>query len=55
MATLQDWYLEIPPVTRVYFTSSVLTTVACSLEVISPFTLYFNINLIFTKGQARSV
>ena len=52
MATLQDWYLEIPPVTRVYLTGSVLITVGCSLELISPFTLYFNVQLIFFKWQA---
>jgi len=51
MVTLQDWYLEIPPVTRVYLTGSVLVTVACSLELISPFTLYFNVQLIFLKWQ----
>jgi len=51
MVTLQDWYLEIPPVTRMYLTTSVLITVACSLELISPFTLYFNVHLIFLKWQ----
>lgn len=51
MVTLQDWYLEIPPVTRFYLTCSVLVTVACSLEIISPFTLYFNVHLIFLKWQ----
>ena len=44
-------YLEIPVVTRVYLTASVLVTIGCSLELISPFTLYFNVNLIVTKGQ----
>lgn len=38
--------------TRVYLTGSVLITVACSLELISPFTLYFNVQLIFVKWQA---
>lgn len=51
MGTLQDWYFEIPLVTRIYLTSSVLITAACSLELLSPFTLYFNWKLVFLKGQ----
>lgn len=51
MVTLQDWYLEIPPVTRAYLTLSVIVTVACSLDLISPFALYFNVQLIFLKWQ----
>jgi len=51
MATLQDWYLEIPLITRVYLTGSMLTTAACSLELISPFSLYFNLRLVFVRAQ----
>ena len=53
MTTLQDWYLEVPLITRVYLTGSMLTTAACSLELISPFSLFFNFRLVFVKLQVR--
>jgi len=48
---LMSWYMEIPVVSRVYFTSAFLTTAACAVDIISPFSLYFNFNLIFFQGQ----
>lgn len=49
---LLGWYMEIPPITRLYLTGAVLTTAACSVDLITPFSLYFNWNLIFHEGQA---
>lgn len=46
-----SWYMEIPVVSRVYLTSAFLTTAACAVDIISPFSLYFNFNLIFVQGQ----
>ncbi|RHY07464.1 hypothetical protein DYB36_006558 [Aphanomyces astaci] len=46
-----EWYYEIPIISRLYLTGAFLTTVACALELISPFSLYFNFNLIFYRGQ----
>jgi len=46
-----DWYLEIPIITRVYLTTSVVTTAACALELVSPFSLYFNAQLVVYKFQ----
>ncbi|ETV96887.1 hypothetical protein H310_10163 [Aphanomyces invadans] len=46
-----EWYHEIPVISRLYLTGAFLTTVACALELISPFSLYFNFNLIFYRGQ----
>lgn len=48
-----EWYYEIPVVSRLYLTGSFLTTTACALDLVSPFSLYFNFNLIFFKGQVR--
>jgi len=46
-----QWFLEMPPVTRVYTTACVMTTFAVFLEVVTPFQLYFNPSLIFYKFQ----
>jgi Derlin-2/3 len=48
---LMSWYMEIPVISRLYFTSAFLTTAACAVDLISPFNLYFNANLIFQQGQ----
>jgi len=46
-----EWYNDIPVVSRLYLTASFLTTAACALDLVSPFSLYFNYKLIFEKGQ----
>mmetsp|Transcript_19453 Transcript_19453/g.29530 ORF Transcript_19453/g.29530 Transcript_19453/m.29530 type:complete len:240 (-) Transcript_19453:1527-2246(-) len=48
---LMSWYMEIPVVSRTYFTGAFLTTAACAVDIISPFSLYFNWSLIFKEGQ----
>jgi Derlin-2/3 len=47
---LFSWYMNIPPVSRIYFTSAFLTTTCCAVEIINPYFLYFNKELIF-EGQ----
>lgn len=37
--------------TRYYLTGAFLTTAACAVDMISPFTLYFNWKLVFSHGQ----
>ncbi|KAI3372931.1 hypothetical protein L3Q82_023376 [Scortum barcoo] len=44
-------YFQIPVVTRAYTTACVLTTAAVQLEVITPFQLYFNPDLIIRRYQ----
>jgi Derlin-2/3 len=46
----QVWYMEMPVVSRVYLTASVMTTAACALDLVSPFNLYFNLSLV-RQGQ----
>lgn len=48
-----EWYYDIPIISRLYLTGAILTTTACALDLVSPFSLYFNFNLIFFKGQVR--
>lgn len=50
-----EWYLDIPVVSRAYLTLSFLTTAACALDVVSPFSLYFNSALIWQKGQVHTL
>mmetsp|Transcript_29307 Transcript_29307/g.38946 ORF Transcript_29307/g.38946 Transcript_29307/m.38946 type:complete len:117 (-) Transcript_29307:685-1035(-) len=45
-------YMDIPVISRLYFTSAFLTSAGCALEIISPFSLYYNFDLIFLQGQA---
>ncbi|XP_064022483.1 derlin-2 isoform X3 [Pogoniulus pusillus] len=49
--TFRQEYLQVPPVTRAYATACVLTTAAVQLELITPFQLYFNPELIFKHFQ----
>lgn len=42
--------MRIPPVSRFYLTSAFLTTAACSVDILSPFSLYFSYDLIL-KGE----
>ena len=44
-------YMEIPVISRLYLTGAFLTTAACAVDIISPFSLYFNWTLVFTEGQ----
>ncbi|XP_045536584.1 derlin-2 [Papilio machaon] len=49
--TLYQEYMLVPPVTRAYTTACVITTLAVQLDLVSPFQLYFNPNLILKKIQ----
>ncbi|CAL1540594.1 unnamed protein product [Lymnaea stagnalis] len=49
--TFQQEYMQMPPVTRAYTTACVLTTLAVQLDLINPFQIYFNPELIFQKYQ----
>lgn len=49
--TFQQEYLQMPVVTRTYATACVVTTLAVQLELITPFQLYFNPELIFSRYQ----
>lgn len=49
--TFQREFMEIPVVTRLYTTACVLTSLAVQLEIISPFQLYFNPDLILRHFQ----
>ena len=46
-----NWYADVPVVTRTYMTMAFMTTLACTLEIITPLSLYLNTNLIYSKYQ----
>ena len=46
-----DWYWDMPPVTRAYFTACSIATIACALDIITPFHLYYNHHAIWVGGQ----
>ncbi len=48
---IAEWYWDIPPVTRGYFTLSFLLTAATALDLVSPFSLYLNLQLVLDKGE----
>ena len=54
MMNLDTWYKNVPVVTRTYMTLAFVTTLACTLDIISPLSLYLNTNLIYTKYQVRT-
>ena len=43
--------MEIPIVSQIYFITAFLTTAGCAMDLISPYSLYFNFDLIFFEGQ----
>ncbi|MED6266619.1 Derlin-2 [Characodon lateralis] len=49
--SLTQEYFQIPVVTRTYTTACVLTTAAVQFQVITPFQLYFNPELIICRYQ----
>eukprot|EP00457_Paulinella_chromatophora_P014921 gb/GEZN01015426.1/.p1 GENE.gb/GEZN01015426.1/~~gb/GEZN01015426.1/.p1 ORF type:complete len:209 (+),score=17.88 gb/GEZN01015426.1/:102-728(+) len=44
-------FFNIPPITKIYVAGSILTTTACALDLVSPFTLYYSPHLVFQKFQ----
>lgn len=46
-----DWYWSMPIVTRLYFTGCCCATLACALDVLTPYDLYFNAHAILQRGQ----
>ncbi len=54
-APLEDWYKNMPPVTKTYMTGCVVTTLAVYLDVIHPLDLYVNFHLVIAKYEVFKV
>jgi Derlin-2/3 len=50
---LTHFVQSFPVVTRTYMAGALLTTAACALDVLSPFSLYLSWSMVIEKGQVR--
>ncbi|KAJ2805908.1 hypothetical protein H4R20_001902 [Coemansia guatemalensis] len=48
---LEEWYLQLPPFTRVYTTGIVVLTLALQMEWVTPFQLFHNNHNTFERGE----
>ena len=48
---LIEWFTELPPVTRFYLGSCVVTALLVALEVVTPLHMYYNWHAIIEEGQ----
>ncbi|KAI4371135.1 hypothetical protein MLD38_019401 [Melastoma candidum] len=53
---VEEWYKQMPVITRFYLTAAVVTTIGCSLDesfwqIISPYNLYVHPRLVFKQYQ----
>jgi hypothetical protein len=44
--SLEQWIRDFPPLSRFYLCCSLLLTAACSLEIITPYSLYFSWDMV---------
>jgi len=51
MVNLEEMYRETPIITRTYTTLALITTVACTLDIVNPLNLYLNTTLVVEKFQ----
>ena len=49
--TLEQWYYDVPIVTRVWTTAVVATAVLVQCQVVSQYQLYYTFSTVFTKRQ----
>jgi len=50
-STPEEWFKNLPVVTKYYFIGAVATTILVSFGVITPFMIYLDFDLIFKKFQ----
>jgi len=49
--TLEQWYYDVPIVTRVWTTAAVITSVLVQCQVVTPFQLFFSFGSVWGKRQ----
>ncbi|KAI5803179.1 Derlin [Geopyxis carbonaria] len=50
-STLEQWYLEVPIVTRVWTTAVVVVAVLVQCQIVTPFQLFFSFGSVWGKRQ----
>ncbi|URE08657.1 hypothetical protein MUK42_23577 [Musa troglodytarum] len=48
---VEEWYKQMPLITRSYLTAAVATTLGCSIEILSPYSLYLNPKLVLQQYE----
>ena len=55
MAQVEEWWMSIPPITRTYVSLAVVTTAAVALDVVTPYKLYLNWDLVVRHAHVWRV
>lgn len=50
---LEQWFFEMPIVTRVWTTATVLTGVLVQCQILTPFQLFYSFRAVWSKQQVR--
>jgi Derlin-2/3 len=50
-APAEEWYSNMPPITKIFATSCVATTLAIHLDLVSPLAIYLNFDAVLARGQ----
>ncbi|KAL5034207.1 hypothetical protein BDV3_003778 [Batrachochytrium dendrobatidis] len=48
---VEQWYFDIPVITRLYSTCVVLMTLACQLDLVSPYRLFYSWTMVWKAKQ----
>ncbi|CAG8756052.1 20988_t:CDS:2, partial [Gigaspora margarita] len=51
---IEDWYYDVPIITRTFVTAAVLTSLSVQVGLVTPFQLYFNFDKAFYDLQLLS-
>ena len=52
-SAVEEWYYNIPIVSRVWFTSAIVSALGARLSLLNPYTLAFFPTAVFSKFQVR--
>ena len=52
-APLEQWFFDVPVVTRWWTTAVVTTSVLCQCNILTPFQLFISFQTVWVKRQVR--